>query len=130
MSKSNSANKETLFKRIGGMEAIVAAGDLFYGKVLQDKRIRHFFKDLDIQKQTKKLVSFMAWAFGAPIEYKGRDLRTAHLDLVKKQGLNNAHFDAVAENLEATLRELEVSPELIDEAMAIVASTRKEVLNK
>ena len=38
-------------------------------------------------------------------EIQGRDVRSAHLRLVK-QGLSDAHFDAVAGHLQATLQEL------------------------
>ena len=45
--------------------------------------------------------------FGGFNRYTGRDMRTAHARLVT-QGLNDGHFDAVIENLAATLRELGV----------------------
>ncbi len=121
---------ESLFDRIGGIEAIMAAAEIFYEKVLEDDHTRPFFDDIDVSKQTKKLVGFMAWAFGGPDEYKGRDLRTAHKDLVRKRGLDDSHFDAVATHLVATLNELGVQQSLIDEAVGIVAGTRDEVLDR
>jgi hemoglobin len=45
-------------------------------------------------------------------------------------GLNDAHFDAVVENLGATLVDLDVSGELIAEAAAIAESVRDDVLNR
>lgn len=54
-------------------------------------------------------------------------MREAHAHL---KGLNDGHFDAVAENLIATLKELTVPQELIDEVVAIVAPTRDDVLNR
>lgn len=71
----------------------------------------------------------MTWAFGGPSEYRGRDLRAAHAKLVK-QGLGDAHFDAVARHLDATLRELGVAEPLIAEALSIVGGQREEVLNR
>ena len=107
----------------------MAAVDLFYKKVLADETTRPFFVGLDLAAQTQKQISFMTWAFGGPAEYRGRDLRTAHAGLVKK-GLGDAHFDAVAKHLEATLRELGVGPALIGEVLGIVGGTRNEVLNR
>jgi hemoglobin len=49
--------------------------------------------------------------------------------LVKK-GLSDAHFDAVAGHLVATLNDLGVAPELIQEAIGIVGSQRDAVLNR
>lgn len=60
----------------------------------------------------------MAWALGAPVEYKGRDLRTAHAQLVRERGLSDRHFDAVAGHLGATLRELGLGDELVEGARA------------
>ncbi len=68
----------------------------------------------------------MAWAFGGPEEYRGRDLRTAHRHL----GLDDRHFDAIAGHLRATLRELGIAPELIEESISIVAGTRDDVLDR
>src|SRR5215831_16219599 len=118
-----------LYERIGGQAAVMAAVDLFYEKVLADDLTRPFFAGLDMAAQTKKQVAFMAWAFGGPEEYKGRDLRSAHAPLLKR-GLGDAHFDAVAKHLEATLTELGVARDLIDEALTLVAGTRNEVLGR
>lgn len=45
-------------------------------------------------------------------------------------GLHDSHFDAVMENLGATLQELGVPPDKISQAAAIAESTRDDVLNK
>jgi hemoglobin len=124
------ANGGSLFERVGGQAALTAAVDLFYQKVLADPVTRPFFARLDMDAQTQKQVAFMAWAFGGPAEYKGRDLGAAHARLVREQGLSDVHFDAVAGHLQATLRELQIRPAVIDEVMAVVGSTRERVLNR
>lgn len=118
-----------LYERIGGQAAVMAAVDLFYEKVLADDLTRPFFAGLDMAAQTRKQVAFMTWAFGGPDEYKGRSLRAAHAPLLNR-GLGDAHFDAVAKHLEATLTELGVARNLIDETLAIVGGTRNEVLGR
>jgi hemoglobin len=59
-------------------------------------------------------------------------MRTSHQKLVEEMGLNGEHFDAVVENLVATLKELGISDELIAEVGAIAASEahKKDVLNQ
>jgi len=57
------------------------------------------------------------------------DMREGHAHLVKR-GLNDSHFDAVVENLGATLAELGVSDELIGEVVAVCEPTRNDVLGK
>jgi hemoglobin len=120
----------SLYERIGGEGAIMAAVNLFYAKVMADRRTKPFFAKLDMAAQTRKQIAFMTWAFGGPAEYKGRDLRTAHAELVNNRGLGDTQFDAVAEHLRSTLEELGVSADLVSEAMSIVAGTRSEVLGR
>jgi hemoglobin len=56
-------------------------------------------------------------------------MREGHAKLVQ-MGLNDSHFDAVIENLAATLSELGVSAELIGQVAAIAQTTRADVLGK
>ena len=45
-------------------------------------------------------------------------------------GLSDKHFDAVVQNLEAALTELDVPSDLITEATEIVQSVKADVLNR
>lgn len=119
----------TLFEKIGGEAAVDAAVDIFYRKVLADDRISSFFDDVDMDKQAAKQKAFLTMAFGGPHSYTGKDMRDGHAHLVER-GLNDSHFDAVMENLGATLTELNVPGDLIAEAAAIAESTRNDVLGR
>lgn len=120
----------SLYERLGGEAAIMAAVDIFYQKVLDDDLTRPFFDDVDMGAQARKQIAFMSVAFGGPVEYQGRPLREAHAALVRKRGLGDAHFDAVARHLEETLRELDIDAALITEVLQVVESTRSEVLSR
>jgi len=129
MTETDAIAQASLYERIGGEAAVNAAVDLFYDKVIDDYRINRFFEKTDMSKQAAHLKAFMAVAFGGPNEYTGRSLRDGHARLVKL-GLNDSHFDAVMEDLGATLTELNVPAELISEAAALVESVRDEVLGR
>lgn len=120
---------KTLYERIGGDAAVNAAVDIFYRKVLADSRINRFFEGVDMERQAAKQKAFLTMAFGGPHNYTGKDMRAGHAHLVKN-GLNDSHFDAVIENLGATLKELNVPDELIAEAAKIAESTRNDVLGR
>ena len=120
---------ESVYDQIGGENAVDAAVDIFYRKVLMDDRISRFFETVDMEEQRTKQKAFLTMAFGGPNEYTGRDLREAHAKLVD-DGLDDSHFDAVAGHLQATLEELEVGADLIGQVMAIAASTKDDVLNR
>jgi hemoglobin len=119
----------SLFEEIGGAAAVDAAVDIFYRKVLQDDRIKQFFDGVDMDKQAAKQKAFLTVAFGGPNNYSGEDMRRGHAHLVER-GLNDSHFDAVMENLGATLKELNVPDNLISQAAAIAESTRNDVLGR
>lgn len=120
---------DSLYDKIGGEAAVDAAVDVFYRKVLADDRINSFFEGVDMDQQAAKQKAFLTLALGGPNNYSGKDMREGHAHLVEK-GLNDSHFDAVMENLGATLKELNVPDELIAEAAAIAESTRNDVLGK
>lgn len=120
---------DSLFESIGGEAAVNAAVDLFYRKVLMDESISHFFESTDMDAQRNKQKSFLTFAFGGPNNYSGKSLRDTHTPLVNN-GLNEAHFMAVAGHLQSTLDELGVPKELSAQVMAIAAGTIDDVLNR
>ncbi|MGB7414998.1 MAG: group 1 truncated hemoglobin [Thermosynechococcaceae cyanobacterium] len=122
----------TLFDKLGGAAAVDVAVDKFYVRVLQDERIKHFFADTDMVKQRAHQKAFLTYAFGGTDKYDGHMMREAHQELVANQGLNGEHFDAVAENLMTTLKEMGVSDDLLAEVAAVAAAPqhKKDVLNQ
>ncbi len=126
MSEENSIS---LFEQLGGEAAVDAAVEVFYKKVLEDHRIYRFFDNVDMEKQAAKQKAFLTMAFGGPSHYSGKDLRAGHAKLVK-MGLDDSHFNAVLENLEATLIELGVEQELVEQVNVLAETTRHDVLGK
>ena len=119
----------SLYEQIGGEPAMSAAVEHFYRRVLADERISHFFEDVDMERQSAKQKAFLTMVCGGPANYSGKDMRKGHTHLVKR-GLNDTHFNAVAEHLAATLLELGVAKELVDQVLAIAESARADVLNR
>lgn len=119
----------SLYERLGGEAAVDAAVDIFYRHVLSDDRINYWFDDVDMDKQAAKQKAFMTIAFGGPNHYSGKAMREAHKPLVAR-GLNDTHFDAVGECLVKALQELNVPQSDIDEVVAVVETTRNDVLDR
>jgi hemoglobin len=122
----------TLFQKLGGTTAVDLAVDKFYERVLSDNRIKHFFTNIDMDKQRTHQKAFLTYALGGTDKYSGRHMREAHKSLVLQQGLNSEHFDAVVENLMITLKEMGVGEELLSQVAAIVTNPqhKKDVLNQ
>ena len=119
----------SLYEEIGGEDAVNAAVDVLYRKVLRDDRIRQFFEGVDMGRQAAKMKAFLTLVFAGPNRYTGMDLRSGHAHLVAK-GMNDSHFDAVMEDLTATLKELKVPAALIDRVTGLAATTRNDVLGR
>jgi hemoglobin len=120
---------DSLYKRLGGAPAIKAAVDVFYGKVLADDRIRHFFDGVDMERQRAKQRGFLTMVTGGPNGYTGQNMRDGHRHLVA-QGLDDSHVDAVIELLGATLKELGVSDADILGVATLANSVRDDVLDR
>jgi hemoglobin len=120
--------KMSLFEQLGGAPAVEEAVERFYEKVLADSRINAFFEGVDMDRQRKHQVRFLTYAFGGSPTYNGRGMRVAHERLVREENLNDAHFDAVLENLAATLADLGIAGDLIAQVGATAESIRDDVL--
>ncbi|PNH11487.1 Group 1 truncated hemoglobin glbN [Tetrabaena socialis] len=120
----------TLYDRLGGAAAVDAAVDIFYGKLMADAVIAPFFEGIDMKKQRRKQVAFMSYVFGGADGYQGRDLGIAHKRLILEKGLNEGHFDMVANHLAETLRSLNVPTDLLNEAMAVVETARPAIFGQ
>jgi hemoglobin len=128
------APKQTIMERLGGPLAmsglLASAVEIFYSKLLTDRRIAIFFENVDMPKLMKKQVEFLAYVFGGPEQYSGKDLWEAHAHLIKEKGLNETHFDLVAEHFQDTLEELNIEPEIIQECMDVLATARPVFENR
>ena len=120
---------KSLFERIGGEGAVKATVIKMYDKILDDAELALFFENIDVEKLRLSQSAFVTYAFGGPNHYTGKSMRAAHKDAVS-HGLSDRHFDLVATHLKTAMQELNVPADLIDEALAIVGSTRKDVLNQ
>ena len=118
-----------LYERIGGEKAVRSAVVKMYDKIFADPELAPFFDDVDVEGLRRSQAAFVTMAFGGPNHYTGQNLRSAHKRLVDK-GLADGHFDRVAMHLADAMRELGVAQSLIDEALAVVETTRADVLNK
>lgn len=120
--------EQSLYERLGGSDAVMAAVQLFYEKVMADEELASFFEGIDIPRQVDKQAKFMTLALGGPNDYTGRELFTAHRRLVLEKGLSDTHFDAVLTYLAEALEELGIDASMREEVGALVDSTREHVL--
>lgn len=116
----------TIYEQIGGSAAVNAAVDLFYDKVTSDPGLAPYFTGVEMPRLKGHQRAFLTAAMGGPTAYKGRDMGTAHAELL----LTDADFDAVVGHLVATLEELKVPAETIGQVGEALAPLRAEIVTR
>ena len=123
--------QKSLYDRLGGMKAITAVVDDFVARSASDKRISAFFtatasdaKRLAAFKQ--KLVDQICEAAGGPCKYTGKDMKTAHAGM----GISTVHFNALVEDLVATLNQFKVAKPEQDQLLGVLGPMQKDIVEK
>lgn len=114
----------SLFKRLGGADAIDAAVELFYNRVLADPELKIFFEKTPIDRLKKQQKEFFSTALGGPDVYKGRTMKKAHSHLP----IEERHFGMVATHLVNTLKSLKVSEDIIKEVVEAISPLSEQIV--
>src|SRR5579875_842187 len=115
----------TLYERLGGEPAVNAAVEVFYRRVLSDAELAPFFQSVDLRRLRAHQFAFLSQALGGPRQYRGASMSRAHARLA----ITQRHFDRVATHLVATLRELGVQQEMIEDVCSAIAPLAAEIVN-
>ena len=114
----------SLYERLGGLEAINAVVDSFVARCAADERINGKFARSDVPRLKKMLVDQVCEASGGPCTYTGRDMRETHDGM----GVTAGEFDALVEDLVATLDEFDVPKPEQDELLGLLGPMRDEIV--
>ncbi len=124
MALGDGAPQTTVYERIGGGDAIRAAVDLFYRKVLADERVNHHFERVNLPRLKAHQRAMITAVAGGPNTYSGASMRDAHDHLE----ITNGEFDVVVGHLVETLQELGVPQEEIDRLAPPVLELRGDIV--
>jgi hemoglobin len=120
---------DSLYKRVGGYDAIAAVTDDFIGRLVADASLSRFFTGHSTdskQRIRQHVVDFLCLATGGPCVYKGRDMKTSHAGL----GITEADWDAGVKHLVATLDKFKVPMKEKDELLAAASGLKKDIVEK
>jgi hemoglobin len=117
---------KTLYESMGGEPALRAALDHFADLVVADDRINFTFAEANMAKFKQLLFEQLCNVSGGPCKYTGRDMRTAHAKL----NINNAEFNALAEDLYISLGHAGIPYRLQNKLMALLAPMQHEIVKK
>jgi hemoglobin len=120
----------SLYERLGGTYSIAAVVDDFIDRIMVDPRLnanplvdeahhrvpRSGFKYL--------VTEMMCWATGGPQQYTGKSMSDSHAHLK----ITPSEWDAFMDDLNQTLAKFEVPAQEQQEVVAIVESTRSDIV--
>lgn len=142
--EASAATKQSLYERLGGDAGLHTIADDWVARALADPRVnfdRHAvttggFMGVhaksaawnptpeNLQQLKLHVVQFLALATGGPTAYSGENMTDAH----KGMKIANPEFDAAVGDMKATLDKLQVGIPEQKELLAILESTRPQVV--
>ena len=114
----------SLYDRLGGHDAITAVVDDFVGRCAGDSRINGKFARTDIPRLKSMLSDQICNASGGPCTYAGRSMADTH----EGMGVTAGEFDALVEDLVATLDRFNVAKAEQDELIGILGPLRPDIV--
>jgi hemoglobin len=115
---------KSLFERLGGSDAITAVVEDFRDRCGGDSRINAKFARTDMARLTSMLIDQVTEASGGPAKYSGRDMKAAHADM----SVTTGEFNALVEDLVATLNKFGVGKAEQDELLGILGPLKSDIV--
>jgi hemoglobin len=138
---AESADKRTLYERLGGRDGIAEIVNDMTDRAIADPRVnfeRNNIKknwlgtkykpwdpspaNVDLFKQ--HMTEFLCLAAGGPTQYSGREITVVH----KGMKISNSEFDAMVGDIKASMDRLGVKLREKRDFLAIIETTRKEIV--
>jgi hemoglobin len=119
----------TLYKRLGGYDALASVTDDFLARLAADPGFARFFAGHStdsIKRIRQNIVNQLCFATGGPCVYTGRDMKTSHAGL----GVTEKDWDVSVKLLIATLDKFNVPAKEKDEVLTTVSTLKKDIVEK
>jgi len=127
--QSQAPGSPSLYKRVGGYDAISTVTDDFIGRLAGDKQLERFFGGVSADSQKKlrqHVVNQLCEATGGPCIYTGRTMKTSHTGL----GISENDWQLAVKHLVATLDKFKVPEKEKGELLAIASSLKADIVEK
>jgi hemoglobin len=119
---------DSLYKRLGGYDALAAVADDWLGRLAKDERLSQFFKGVstDSLKRIRQLaLDQLCAATGGPCVYIGRDMKSVHRGL----GITENDWDKAVKHLVASLDKFKVGKTEKDELLKALTTLKPDIVD-
>jgi hemoglobin len=114
----------SLYQRLGGATAVEAVVKAFAGRCLEDPRINKKFTRSDPDRLVSMLIEQVCALSGGGCQYTGRSMKEAHVNM----GVTEGEFNALVENLVATLNQFDVPAAEQEELLAVLGAMKGDIV--
>lgn len=119
--------EKSLYRRLGGYDAIAAFADDLLPRLLADPQLGIYWKGKckdSLIKERQILVDYLCAATGGPVNYTGRDMKTSHEGL----GISESDWDVFAKHAVASLEDLGVPQKEKNDVLTLAASLKADIV--
>lgn len=117
---------DSIYQGLGKTEGITKIVNDFVPLILADSRISAFFSKMKKDEFSALLVAQFCELAGGPCQYKGKDMYEAHQGM----SISNAHFNALAEDLQIAMEMNQVSSSVANKLVAKLAPMQRPIVSK
>ena len=118
---------DTLYKRLGGYDAIAAVCDDLLARLQADPQLARFWlhrSEDSLLREKQALINFICSSAGGPLYYTGRDMKLSHRGL----RIDEIDWRTFLSYLEATLSHFEVPTAERNDVLGFVDSTKAAIV--
>jgi len=127
--QSSASSGGTLYKRLGGYDAISAVTDDLITRLVSDPQLSKFFVGLNDESKKRvrqHFIDFLCNSTGGPCLYLGQDMKTAHKGL----HITDGEWNAAAADLTATLDKFKVPDKEKNEVLSAVTALKPQIVGQ
>jgi hemoglobin len=126
---STMQQQPSLYKRLGGYDALAAVTDDFVGRLATDPKLARFFaghNEAGLKRIRQHVVDFLCVATGGPCVYTGQDMKTAHTGL----HITEDDWNASVKHLVETLDKFKVPEKEKGEVLGAISGLKGDIVGR
>ena len=126
---SSTMQQPSLYKRLGGYDALAAVADDFIGRLANDPQEGRFFKTHNqegLKRIRQHVIDFLCVATGGPCVYTGQDMKAAHTGL----HITEEDWNISVKHLVATLDKFKVPEKEKGEVLSAISSLKGDIVGR
>lgn len=126
---ASSEEQTTLYKRVGGYDALAAVTDDFLGRLVPDPKLGRFFvghSRASVNRIRGDIIDFLCVATKGPCSYRGRDMQTAHTGLK----ITDEDWEISVKALSATLDKYRVPARERGEVLQAISGLKGDIVGR